>query len=179
MRLFGSLDALDVDLMNPWSHWADWTSEVCQHPDYMSVNIRGSGKVVNAASTTGQPVLTCKVLQVQKTPIWLWMQIRKKKNQLKKTFPFSSFPRNVSSFLLSRCEPLNSVPNMTLCWCEAGRLRPSWDAMKNVVFWPGTSIWPSPISASTAHHIRSLLGRILKKMAHFWCSLLGQHNLTS
>lgn len=52
--------------------------------------------------------------------------------------------------------------------------------MKSVVFWPGTSFWPIPsISATTAHHIRSLLGRILKKMAHFWCSLLGQHNLTS
>lgn len=29
----GSLDALDVDLMNPWSYGADWISEVCQDPD--------------------------------------------------------------------------------------------------------------------------------------------------
>lgn len=62
------------------------------------MNIRSSGKVVNAAwAKLGKPVLTCKVLQVQKTPIcfyntfWLWMQIRKKKkNQLKKTFFLSS-----------------------------------------------------------------------------------------
>lgn len=34
MRLFlGSLGVLDVDLMNPWSYWADWICEVCQDPD--------------------------------------------------------------------------------------------------------------------------------------------------
>lgn len=87
----------------------------------------------------------------------------KKKKSIKENISF--FLSSNKKYLVLSAEQIwaikSSVPNMTLWWCQAGRLR---DAMKSVVFWPGTSIWPfASISASTAHHIRSLLGRILKK----------------